>query len=100
MMAVVIQPAAASAALRPLAIHLSCLRRMPRIDAMTEYTVTTQASAKANWPNCAAILVTLFGNLNARGRFLLVFRSAFGEHGVRNEYPVASESAGGHRGSA
>src|SRR4030095_15402695 len=53
--AVVTQTAAPSAALRPLAINLSFLRRMPRSDETTEYAVTTQASAKANWPNCAAM---------------------------------------------
>src|SRR5207253_10555635 len=61
--AVVMHAKAPIAALRPLAINLSCLKRMPRIDATTEYAVTTQASAKANWPICAAIiLVTLFSS--------------------------------------
>src|SRR5262245_33765870 len=81
-MAVVTHSAAPSAALRPLAINLSCFKRMPSSDATTEYAVTTQASAKANWPNCAAMLVTLFGDLDACCRFFFVLRSAFRQHRV------------------
>src|SRR5215475_8448156 len=94
------QTAVPSAALRPLAISLSCFKRMPRIEATTEYAVTTQASAKANWPNCAAMLVALFRDLNACRGFLLVFGSALGQHGVGHEHAVASHPACGHRGGA
>ena len=59
-MAVVIEAKAPSAALRPLAIKLSFLRRIPRKDAMMEYAVTTQARARANWPICAAMFVYSF----------------------------------------
>src|SRR5215468_11670807 len=100
MIAVVMHAAVPSAALRPLAISLSCFKRMPRIDATTEYAVTTQASAKANWPNCAAMLVALFRDLNACRGFLLVFGSALGQHGVGHEHAVVSHPAGGHRGCA
>src|SRR5215467_11924458 len=55
--AVVIDAKAPSAALRPLAIRLSFLKRMPRSEAMMEYAVTTQARARANWPICAAMFV-------------------------------------------
>src|SRR5438132_1154163 len=51
--AVVMHTKAASAALRPLAIKLSCFRRIPISEAMIEYAVTTNARAKANWPSCA-----------------------------------------------
>src|SRR5215831_17050212 len=94
--AVVMQTVVASAAFRPLAINLSCLSRMPRIDAITEYADTTQASARANWPSCAAMLVTLFRDLNAGGGFLFVFGSAFGEHSVCDENTVASHLARRH----
>src|SRR5262245_4061313 len=90
------QTVVARAALRPLAINLSCLSRMPRIDTMTEYTDTTQARAKANWPSCAAMLVTLFRDLNAGGCFLFVFGSALGKHRVRYENPVARHLACRH----
>src|SRR5881392_2388709 len=48
--AVVMHANVPSAALRPLAIRLSCFRRIPSREAMTEYAVTTHARAKANWP--------------------------------------------------
>src|SRR5262245_16212762 len=90
------QTVVARAALRPLAINLSCFNRMPRLDAMTEYADTTKASAKANWPSCAAMLVTLFRDLNAGGGFLFVFGSALGEHSVRDENSVACHLACRH----
>src|SRR5205814_5846632 len=94
--AVVMQTNVPIAALRPLAISLSFLKRIPRIDATIEYAVTTQAKARANWPSCAAMLITLFRDVHACRRFLFVLGSALGGHGVGYEDAIGSEFSGGH----
>src|SRR5215831_6030446 len=76
-----------SAALRPLAIRLSFLRRIPSTEARTEYAVTTQARAKANWPICAAMLALSYAGCG----FFLVFGGTLGLHFVGDEDAIMSK---------
>src|SRR3989442_13622571 len=78
--AVVMHTVVASAALRALAINLSCLRRIPSNDATMEYAVTTQARARANCPICAMLIALSY----AGGGFFLVFGRALALHFVRD----------------
>src|SRR5438067_2208705 len=96
-MATVIQTNVPSAALRPLAMSLSFLKRIPRIDATIEYAVTTQAKARANWPSCPAMLITLFCDVHASRRLFFVLRGALGTDAVRHKNAIAAKLAGGHR---
>src|SRR5262249_51921876 len=86
--AVVIHTTVPSAALRPLAIRLSCLRRIPSSEATMEYAVTTHARAKANWPICAMLALSYAGC-----DFFLVFGRALGLHFVGDEYAVTAKLA-------
>src|SRR5260370_10771414 len=86
--AVVMHTHVPRAALRPLAIRLSCLRRIPSSDAIIEYAVTTHARAKANWPICAMSTLSY-----ACCGFFLVFGGAFGLHFVGDEHAVMPELA-------
>src|SRR5262245_54710353 len=91
-MAIVMQTNVPIAALRPLAINLSFLNRIPRREAMIEYAVTTNPRTRANWPNCAMI-VLFSASCYAGRRFLFVFGSALGLHLVCSENSVTSEIA-------
>src|SRR5438105_13665530 len=84
MIAVVMHANAPRQALRPLAIRLSFLRRIPSSEAMIEYAVTTKARAKANWPICAAMLALSYAGCG----FFLVFRGTLGLHFVGDEYAI------------
>src|SRR5690349_18233269 len=89
MIAVVMHTNAPRQALRPLAIRLSFLRRIPSSDAMIEYAVTTKARASANWPICAAMLTLSYAGCG----FFFVFGGALGLHFIRDEYAIASKLA-------
>src|SRR3989442_6072376 len=81
-----------SAALRPLAIKLSCLRRIPSREATIEYAVTTHARAKANWPSCAMLVALSYAGCG----FFFVFRGALGLHFIRDEHTVTAKLAFDH----
>src|SRR5207302_497788 len=89
MIAVVMHANVPRQALRPLAIRLSFLRRIPSSEAMIEYAVTTKARASANWPICAAMLALSYAGCG----FFLVFRGTLGLHLVGDEYAVMSKLA-------
>src|ERR1051325_4643686 len=77
------------AALRPLAMRLSFLRRIPSSEAMIEYAVTTQARARANWPICAGMLALSYAGCG----FFFVFRGTLGLHFVGDEYAIMPKLA-------
>src|SRR2546426_12642514 len=90
--AVVMHTNVPSAALRPLAIKLSCLRRIPSREATIEYAVTTHARAKANWPSCAMLVALSYAGCG----FFLVLGGALGLHFIRDEYAVTAKLAFNH----
>src|SRR5215216_3895544 len=83
-MAAVTPAKAPKAALRPLAISLSCLNRIPSREATIEYADKTNARASENWPNCAMLAL-----LHACSGFLLILRGAFGLHFIGDKNAVA-----------
>src|SRR3989442_8639577 len=87
--AIVMHTVVPSAALRPLAINLSCLRRIPSTDATIEYAVTTQARARANCPICAMLVALSYAGCG----FFLVFGRALGLHFAGDENAIMSKLA-------